>query len=121
MASAASAVGICGLLTVGYPSIAASGGYGQCGFRLMDVPRCVGLLLEKSMPQPQTVPHGASWVPGADLSLGNSVGAIGTALGALPVRRCRPCSAGCLVHLFHDQPALPLSGGWWPGLFGGSR
>lgn len=31
---AASAVGICGLLTVGYPSIADSGGYGWCGFRL---------------------------------------------------------------------------------------
>jgi hypothetical protein len=30
----ASAVGICGLLTVGYPSIADSGGYGRCGFRL---------------------------------------------------------------------------------------
>jgi hypothetical protein len=106
----ASAVGICGLLTVGYHSIADSGGYGRCGFRLMGVPRRSASSWS-SMCQPRSAPSGAPRVPVADLALGNSVGAIGMAAGAPPVRRCRPRRAGCVSHPFHDIPAPPLSGG----------
>ena len=106
----ASAVGICGLLTVGYPSIADSGGYGRCGFRLMGVPRRSASAWS-SMCQPRSAPRGAPRVPVADLALGNTVGAIGMAPGALPVRRRRPRRVGCVSHPFHDIPAPPLSGG----------
>ena len=105
----ASAVGICGLLTVGYPSIADSGGYGRCGFRLMGVPRRSASSWS-SMCQPRSAPRGAPRVPVADLALGNSVGAIGMAPGALPVRWRRPRRVGCVSHPFHDIPAPPLSG-----------
>ena len=83
---AAGAVGICGLLTVGYPSIADSGGYGRCGFRPMGVPRRSASSWS-SMCQPRDAPHGAWRVPVTDLALGNSVGAIRMVRGTLPVRR----------------------------------
>ena len=106
----AGAVGVCGLLTVGYPSIADSGGYGRCGFRPMGVPRRSASSWS-SMCQPRSAPHGAPRVPVADLALGNSVGAIGMAPGAPPVRWRRPRRVGCVSHPFHDIPAPPLSGG----------
>lgn len=106
----ASAGGICGLLTVGYPSIADSGGYGRCGFRLMGVPRRSASSWS-SMCQPRSAPRGAPRVPVADLALGNSVGAIGMASGAPPGRWRRPRRAGCISHPFHDIPAPPPSGG----------
>ena len=106
----ASAVGICGLLTVGYPSIADSGGYGRCGFRLMGVPRRSASAWS-SMCQPRSAPRGAPRVPVADLALGNTVGAIGMAPGASPACWRRPRRVGCVSHPFHDIPAPPLSGG----------
>jgi len=106
----ASAVGICGLLTVGYPSIADSGGYGRCGFRLMGVPRRSASAWS-SMCQPRSAPRGAPRVPVADLALGNTVGAIGMAPGAPPACWRRPRRVGCVSHPFHDIPAPPLSGG----------
>lgn len=115
----ASAVGICGLLTVGYPSIADSGGYGRCGFRPVGVSRRSASSWS-SMCQPQRAPHGAPRVPVADLALGNSVGATWMASGALPVRRRRPRRVGCISRPFHDIPAPP-SRGRRPGLLGGPR
>ncbi len=84
-------------------------GYGRCGFRLMGVPRRSASAWS-SMCQPRSAPRGAARVPVADLALGNSVGAIGMAQGAVPGHWRRPRRVGCASHPFHDIPAPPLSG-----------
>ena len=113
----ASTGGICGLLTVGYPSISDSGGYGECGFRPSGVPRSSASSWS-GMRQPDETPKGAPWVPVADPALGNSVGAIGMVPEVALVRRRGLWGPGvlhtpsmiCLLRSLRGAVAGPLRG-----------
>ena len=106
-----STVGICGLLTVGYPSISDSGGYGGCGFRPEWRAALVCLLLERYVAAPGCADRcalGACRGP----SSGKFSGGNRDGVGGLTGTPAAPFETGCVTHPFHDMPSpFPVGDG----------